>query len=147
MTGLLVGIDGSDNSRKALRWAMQEAALRHVQLTVMTVRPAPARPATMVFWGLSRQPESNLDQDQLREKVQELAAKVAGEIAGTGPEVTVNVSTGNPAEELISASREADMLVVGSRGSGGFGRLLMGSVSSQVTHHAACPVVVIPSNR
>ncbi len=51
--------------------------------------------------------------------------------------------TGDPAEELINASRDADMVVVGSRGSGGFASLLMGSVSSKVTHHAACPVVVI----
>ena len=70
--------------------------------------------------------------------------KVASEIGGTVPEVTVSVATGEVAEELIKASRDADMLVVGSRGSGGFARLLMGSVSSQVTHHAACPVVVIP---
>ena len=54
---------------------------------------------------------------------------------------------GDAAEELVNASRDADMLVVGTRGSGGFARLLMGSVSSQVTHHAACPVVVIPGRR
>jgi nucleotide-binding universal stress UspA family protein len=51
------------------------------------------------------------------------------------------------AEELVNASRDADMLVVGSRGGGGFARLLMGSVSSQVVHHASCPVVVIPGPR
>ena len=73
--------------------------------------------------------------------------KVANEIGETGPEVTVSVSVGDPAEELVKASRDADMLVVGSRGSGGFARLLMGSVSSQVTHHAACPVVIIPGSR
>ena len=59
----------------------------------------------------------------------------------------MSVSAGDPAEELVKASRDADMLVVGSRGSGGFARLLMGSVSSQVTHHAACPVVIIPGSR
>ena len=73
--------------------------------------------------------------------------KVANEIGETGPEVTVSASAGDPAEELVKASRDADMLVVGSRGSGGFARLLMGSVSSQVTHHAACPVVIIPGGR
>lgn len=59
----------------------------------------------------------------------------------------VSATTGDVAEELVKASRDADMLVVGSRGSGGFARLLMGSVSSQVTHHAECPVVVIPEGR
>jgi nucleotide-binding universal stress UspA family protein len=68
---------------------------------------------------------------------------IATELGGKVPEVTVTVTKGNPAEELVKAARGADMLVVGSRGSGGFGRLLMGSVSSQVTHHAECPVMVV----
>jgi nucleotide-binding universal stress UspA family protein len=53
------------------------------------------------------------------------------------------VTTGDPAEELVKASHDAGMLVVGSRGSGAFAKLLMGSVSSKVVHHAASPVVVI----
>jgi nucleotide-binding universal stress UspA family protein len=72
---------------------------------------------------------------------------VANEIGETRPDITVSATTGDMAEELVRASRDADMLVVGSRGSGGFARLLMGSVSSQVTHHAECPVVVIPGSR
>ena len=60
-----------------------------------------------------------------------------------GSAITVSVGTGDVAEELVRASQDADMLVVGSRGGGGFARLLMGSVSSQVVHHASCPVVVI----
>lgn len=69
--------------------------------------------------------------------------QAGNEIGETAALVTVNVGTGDPAEELIRESRDADMVVVGSRGSGGFTSLLMGSVSSKVTHHAACPVVVI----
>jgi nucleotide-binding universal stress UspA family protein len=79
--------------------------------------------------------------------VQEFVDKVASEIGETVPEVTVSVATGDAAEELVKASRDADMLVVGSRGSGGFRKLLVGSVSSQVTHHAACPVVIVPGTR
>ena len=83
----------------------------------------------------------------MRTALQELTEKAGSEIGGTIPEITVSVAAGNPAEELVNASRDADMLVLGRRGSGGFGRLLMGSVSSQVTHHAVCPVLVIPSTR
>ncbi len=61
-------------------------------------------------------------------------------------EVTVRAIDGLPAEELLRAADSAEMLVVGSRGAGGFARLLMGSVSTQVTHHAKCPVVVIPAD-
>ena|SRR5580698_4706666 len=145
MPGILVGVDGSEHSRYAVRWAMQEAVLRQVPLTVMTVRPGTARPATMFFWGLHVYAENGHDEDAVRNAVQELIDKVASEVGGTRPAVTVSVATGNPAEELVNASRDADMLVVGSRGAGGFGRLVLGSVSSQVTHHAGCPVVVIPS--
>ncbi len=58
--------------------------------------------------------------------------------------MTVRAVSGVPAGELIKAAEGADPLVVGSRGSGGFGQLRLGSVSSQVTHHATCPVVVVP---
>ena len=73
--------------------------------------------------------------------------KVASEIGETVPEVTVSVAYGSTAEELVNASRDAEMLVVGSRGTGEFARLLMGSVSSQVAHHADCPVAVIRETR
>jgi nucleotide-binding universal stress UspA family protein len=145
MSGIVVGIDGSDHSRHAVRWALHEAVLRQTLLTVMTVLPGEARPATMIFWGVRAHAESSYDQDLVRNAVQDLLDKVASEIGGTLPETVVSIAAGNPAEELVRASRDADMLVVGSRGSGGFGRLMIGSVSSQVTHHAACPVVVVPS--
>ncbi|MGO8956770.1 MAG: universal stress protein [Streptosporangiaceae bacterium] len=147
MPGIIVGVDDSDHSRHALAWAMNEAALRQVPLTVMTVRPSQARPATAIFWGVRHYSESAEDQALLRTAVQELVNKVASETGGTLPEVTVSVAAGNPAEELVNAARDADMLVVGSRGSGGFSGVIMGSVSSQVTHHAGCPVVVIPERR
>jgi nucleotide-binding universal stress UspA family protein len=92
-------------------------------------------------------PENSFDPELARMAVQEFVDKVAGEIGETVPEVTVTVAAGDAAEELVRASHDADMLVLGSRGSGGFTRLLMGSVSSQVTHHASCPVVIIPGTR
>jgi len=147
MPGILVGVDGSDHSRRALGWAIREAAQRHVPLTVMTVRPAQVRPATQIYWDVPTLPENSGDAELVRTEVQEFVDKIANEVGETVPEVTVNVVTGDPAEELVRASRDADMLVVGSRGSGGFAKLLMGSVSSKVTHHAACPIIVIPATR
>ncbi len=77
--------------------------------------------------------------------LQKMVDEVAKDLGETLPEIIVSVTTGNPAEELVKASYDADMLVVGSRGSGMFAKLLIGSVSSKVTHHAASPVVVIPA--
>jgi nucleotide-binding universal stress UspA family protein len=147
MPGILVGVDGSDHSRRALGWAMREAAQHQVPLTVITVRPEQARPATGIFWGLHEYPESTLDPEFTRMAVQEFVDKVEGEINEKAPEITVNVTKGDVAEELVKASRDADLLVVGSRGGGGFARLLMGSVSTLVTQHAVCPVVVVPGDR
>jgi nucleotide-binding universal stress UspA family protein len=92
-------------------------------------------------------PEDSGDLGHARTAVREYVEKVANEIGETVPKVTVNLVTEDPAEELINASRDADMLVVGSRSSGGFAKLLLGSVSSKVTHHAARAVVVIPETR
>jgi nucleotide-binding universal stress UspA family protein len=126
---------------------MRQAAQQHVPLTVLAVRPDPVRPVTGIYWGAHAYPEDSHNPEVARKAVQEFVDKVANEIGGTAPEVTVNVVTGDPAEELVRASRDADLLVVGSRGSGGFAKLLMGSVSSKVTHHAASPVVVVPGTR
>ena len=147
MPGIVVGVDGSDHSRRALVWAVREAGRHHVPLEVVTVHPPPVRPATGIYWGVSAYPENSFDPELARMAIQEFVDKAANEIGEAVPAVTVSVVTGDAAEELVNASRDAEMLVVGSRGSGGFARLLMGSVSSQVTHHAECPVVVIPGTR
>jgi nucleotide-binding universal stress UspA family protein len=143
MSGIVVGVDGSDHSHRALIWAMRQAAQQHVPLTVVAVRPDPVRPVTGIYWGAHAYPEDTHNPEVAQKAIQEIVEQVGNEIGETAPQVTVNVATGDPAEELIKASRDADMVVVGSRGSGGFASLLMGSVSSKVTHHAACPVVVI----
>ncbi len=144
MPGITVGVDGSDQSRRALGWAMREAAHHQVPLTVLSVHPPSARPATRIYWGVHTSPEHSFDPESARAAVQEFVDKAASEIGETAPEVTVTIATGDAAEELVRASRDADLLVLGARGSGGFARLLLGSVSSQVTHHASCPVVIIP---
>ena len=145
MSGILVGVDGSGHSRRALSWAMREAAHHHVPLKVMTVRPAPVRPATQIYWNIPDLPDRSFDPETARMALQKMVDEVAKDLGETPPEIIVSVTTGDPAEELINASYDADMLVVGSRGNGVFAKLLIGSVSSKVTHHAASPVVVIPA--
>ncbi len=143
MPGIVVGVDGSQHSERSLEWAMKEAALRQVPLTVIAVHPVATSGWTKA--GL-KFPADQADEERARAAAQEETDKAANQLGGQRPpSVTVRAVSGVPAEELINASRGADMLVVGSRGSGGFSRLLMGSVSSQAVHHAECPVVIIPA--
>lgn len=143
MPGIIVGIDGSTNSHKALEWAVSEAAVRHVPLTVLTVHQAVA--------GFFTTPVAYPGDQGLADEARDLAQKETDEVLDKigeefrPPLVSVRAVTGLPADELLKASAGADMMVVGSRGAGGFARLLMGSVSTQVTHHAHCPVVVVPA--
>jgi nucleotide-binding universal stress UspA family protein len=87
------------------------------------------------------------DPEVTRKAVQEFVDTLAQPTSEAVPELTVTVAAGDVAEELIKASRDYDMLVVGRRGSGGWAKLLMGSVSSKVTQHAVRPTVVIPDAR
>ena len=144
MPGIIVGIDGSAHSRQALEWAVNEASVRHVPLTVLTVNQAVAG-----YWTSSVAYPRDLHRTkQAREAAQVEADTVLKQVGNKSwlPPVMVRAVTGLPAEELLNAAAGADMIVVGSHGAGGFKQLLMGSVSSQVTHHAHCPVVVIPAD-
>ncbi len=95
MPGIIVGVDGSDHSYHALCWAMHEAALHNAPLTVMTVCPSPARPATMSFWGLPTLPEGGFNAEHARRAVHGSRGQGGtGELSGTAPEVTVSVATG-----------------------------------------------------
>ena len=142
MTGIIVGIDGSDHSQHALDWAVHEAWVRQLPLTVLSVYQT-----TVGSWGgPATYPQDIALSADARKDADDAAGKALANAAGGRPEsVTVRAVCGIPAEELVAASRDADMVVVGSRGTGGFARLLLGSVSSQVVHHAHCPVVVIPA--
>ena len=142
MPGIIVGIDSSTHSRRALEWAVSEAAARHAPLTVLTVSQALAGG----YWGGPVYP-GDLDRTKQAQEAAQVETDEVLEKADEGcrpASVTVRAVVGVPAEELLHAAADADMIVVGSRGAGGFKRLLLGSVSTQVTHHAASPVVVIP---
>lgn len=145
MPGITVGVDGSDNSHRALEWAMKEAALRHADLTVLTVHEVMAS-----YW--TSEPVI-MEQDRpLAEKArlwaEDAVAAVTGQLGDAKPaSVTVRAVSGFADRELIEASKHSDLIVVGSRGGGGFARLLVGSISNKVVHHAACPVVLVPADR
>ena len=139
MAGIVVGIDESSHSHEALDWAVREGAVRNVAVTVVSVVPAMASPWT-------GHPLSVPDADEVVRKAQKAAEDAVARSTGAispAPSVTVQVSVGFPVQTLLAAARDADLLVVGSRGAGGFATLLLGSVSSQVTQHAACPVIIV----
>jgi nucleotide-binding universal stress UspA family protein len=131
---IVVGVDGSEASKRALRWAIEEGRLRHV-----TVRAVHAwqYPVSDAWAGVP----VNI-YDVLEEDAKEQLASIVAEADGEGVEQVVVLGAAPWA--LLDASRDAELLVVGSRGLGGFKGLLLGSVSQQCVHHALCPVVVIP---
>ncbi len=139
MTGIVVGLDGSPHSQDALNWALAESSLRNVPVTVLAVAPAPGS-----IWGITGAiPASEETTDRVRQAAQKLVDEAG---SSAGQEISLHVVSGVPADELIKAAEGADLLVVAARGSGGFARLVMGSVSSQVVQHARCPVVVVPGS-
>jgi nucleotide-binding universal stress UspA family protein len=143
MSGIIVGIDGSSYSRRALEWAINEAAIRHTPLTVLTVHQA-----ITGYWGAPVVYPGDADLTEHARKLARDETDIAlGKLPAQArpPEVTVLAVAGAPAEEILGVAKDADMIVVGSRGAGGFKKLLMGSVSVTVTHHAHCPVVVVPA--
>ena len=93
MSGIVVGVDGSDHSHRALMWAMRQAAQQHVPLTVVAVRPDPVRPATGIYWGAHAYPEDTHNPEVARKAIQEIVEQVGNEIGETAPQVTVNVVT------------------------------------------------------
>jgi len=141
MPGIIVGVDGSGHSQRALGWAVREAAIRHAPLTVLTVHEAVAR----YYRGTAMDPDAPVRTAEARKAAEDETDKALAGLEGSRPEsVVVTAVRGFPVEELIKAASDADMIVLGSRGAGGFARLLMGSVASQVAQHAQCPVLIVP---
>lgn len=132
---ILAGVDGSAPSRLALEWAVTEARLRHGQVRVVTAWEFP--PVTVGMEGLVRDP------DVFPQTARRLQNEALQRVDSEGVTVTGDVVQGNAADVLLRAAENADLLVVGSRGLGGFTGLLLGSVSTQVLHHSPCPVLVV----
>jgi nucleotide-binding universal stress UspA family protein len=133
---IVVGIDGSPAAANALEFAIEEAQLRHAELHVTYAYTVMASPVTG---------STGHDYyEQVETGAKEFLEKAKAAAPSTdGLSVEWLGVPGNPAEVLIDASKEATILVVGSRGVGGFLGLLMGSVSTQCVHHSHCPVLVV----
>ncbi|MEU9079037.1 universal stress protein [Kitasatospora sp. NPDC004745] len=143
--GVLAACDGSDGSLWALDRAMTEAELFGLPLYVLAVvNPAPAGyppgMAELVQESVETLVESMAD--GLRRAVAAVQRQRAEPFAG---EMSLHVVLGNVIEVLLEASTRQHTMVLGTRGNGGFARLLLGSVSAAAVHHAACPVLVVPA--
>ena len=130
---IVVGVDGSEHGNAALRWAVEEATVHEGEIVAVFAWQMP-------FIGIP----GAFDRDEM-ERVCKifLEEAVAGVIRDSRVPVTKLVAEGDVSASLIAAAKHADMLVLGSRGRGGFAGLKLGSVSQECVQHAACPVVII----
>lgn len=136
---IVVGVDGSDSALHATRWAAREAALRKLPLRLVHVYDPPTirHPATAAV----RTAYINALGDHGRHWVREATA--AASTVAAGLDISQSVRVGHPAEVMIEESAGARLLVLGSRGLGGFPDLLVGSVALATAEHGRCPVVVV----
>jgi len=138
---IVVGVDGSEGSRHALGWALDEARLRQATLAAVHVR-------TRAFIGSEPVPAGDYEANENDRAGDVLESALASaDTSGLAAPVEPLVVSGSTAAALLEASQDANLLVVGSRGHGGFAGLLLGSVSDSVVHRATCAVVVVPTGR
>jgi nucleotide-binding universal stress UspA family protein len=138
---IVVGVDGSEAANRAVRLGAREAAARGAALELISV------------WHLPNYPESftaAMSADKLTKDLVSRADDILGHardlarIDAPDAPIETRALEGQPATVLIDSSKDADLLVVGSRGLGGFRGLLLGSVGAQCAHHARCPVLIVP---
>lgn len=137
---IVVGVDGSDSSKQALRWAVRQA-----EATGGVVEAVTAWDFPQFHGALGWLPPSSGDEAALQARARKELDEAVEEAVGSQPPVEVRseVRYGTPASVLLNASHGASLLVVGSRGLGGFAGLLLGSVAQHCTQHASCPVLVV----
>ena len=136
---IVVGVDGSEESREALTWACEHAR-PGVLVTAVSIWSMPPAPDSPPFGGFPWQATT-----QVGDATRALLSGVVSEAQATFPEVEIAeyVIAGNAATELIRLSANADLVVVGAKGHGGFTGMLIGSVSQHVLAHSVCTVVVV----
>lgn len=139
---IVVGVDGSPASLKAVLWAAHEAKLRNSEIEILHSWSMPfvADPLAMM--------PMMFPVEEMVSGANKVVAVAAAIITDVDSKIHVGtrVERGAASEYLIAAGKSADLLVVGSRGHGGFAGLLLGSVAHQVANHATCPVVIVPVN-
>lgn len=137
---IVVGVDGSDNAGAALTWAVEHASGRDAELEVVL---AWMEPVSGGIAGAMVMPDVSSLRDAHQAELDRIVDAVRRD--ATDLSISGRLVHGAASSALRDAAADADLLVVGSRGHGGFAGLLLGSVSHQVVSHAPCPVVVVPS--
>ena len=134
---VVVGVDGSEGALTALRWALDEARLRSAPLEVVHA------------WSyVSAAGQQYVPYDVMHRAARGLLSAAVAALGGTGSvAITETLAQGPAAEVLLRAAEGAALLVVGTRGRGGFAGLLLGSVSQHVAQRAACPVTIVPARQ
>jgi nucleotide-binding universal stress UspA family protein len=135
--GIVVGVDGSEESKDALRWAVRQAEVTGAPIHAVTTWHIPP-------YGYSA-PGAAYEGRDFAQWAKETLEETVNDVGGEHPKVTISTSVeaGPAAAKLLEASAGADLLVVGSRGHGAFAGMLLGSVSEHCVTHAQCPVVVV----
>ena len=142
MYTVVVGVDESDGARKAFEWAVGEAKARDGRVVLVHAY----QPLSGYY------PYSAVDgqhlragiEDEARQAAEDFVKRLLADVPSDDVPIEPVVTRGRASEALLARADDADVIVVGSRGHGGFAGLLLGSVSQQVVNHATCPVVVVP---
>jgi nucleotide-binding universal stress UspA family protein len=137
---IVVGLDGSPSSRAALRWAVRQAKLVNGTVDAVIAWQIPMMLQSYGWAPVYVEEAGNFEQDA-RKRLDAVIGEVV--TPADGQRVRSLVIKGHPAEVLIDAAADADLLVVGSSGHGGFAEALLGSVSQHCVHHAPCPVLIM----
>ena len=146
MNRIVVGVDGSPTSREALRWAIDLAAATGATVDVIGAWSHPANfewTVRTTNYGLIPVPELPTP-DHIQSAVRDSLADMVAGFDTHGATVTPRVVEGHPADVLVDAAKDADLLVLGRRGHGRVAEALLGSVSQHCIQHSPCPVVVVP---